>query len=346
MLALAACNKTPVDVNSMEGTASTGYLQMTFPDGIETKAAATSGEKKISTLLIAVFDQSGKLETLHECTADEIAAASEGIVMNVRTGTKTVWAIANVDPAKLSSASTLDAYGKAEVLLSETGDSGFAMKGEASQLAVKSDVTTAASITLRRFASRVSLVKVNNALPASYGKLTVKSAYLANVVCNDNIAQDAQATLWCNPLGHNGTPLTAANVIGNGSTVAENPGLTFCTVGTDVQNGASADFTGKYVYGFRNASAANPVARSQGFPKNGCKSVLYVIATIGGTDYWYPVLIDTMASNYSSNVELTITMPGQRPDDEDFGTLVTKGKLDATVTVSDWFDGSSYKETI
>ena len=348
VLCITGCNKTSGDFPEGGFSADApGILNLTLPELAATKAVATDDEKKLNSLYIAVFNSEGKLEISHDCSGTEISdIGTNGVTLNVKTGTKDVWAVANVAVSKFVSVNDIASFKAIEVLLSDASASSFAMEGSALGISVTAGKTSKASILLSRFAARVSLVKVSNSLPSSYGSLTVKSAYLANVVCNDNIGQTVKASSWCNRLGHSGTNLTEANVIGNGSTKAENASVTFRTIGNAVSNSGSVSLTGKSVYGFRNASTANPVARGNGFPVNGCRSVLYVIATIGGVDYWYPVGLGELKSNCSYNVSLTITMPGQRPGDDDFGSLITKGVLAASVTVTDWTDGSEYSETI
>lgn len=347
-VALAAvCCTAKVEV---ERTECDACLNLTFPQLVGTKAtvAATEGEKTVGSLYLAVFDASGKLENGHSCTADEIGdMGTDGITLKVKRGKKTVWAVANVDASKFSSARTLSDFEAVAVSLSEaSGLDDFAMKGSVKNVDVASSTPVNASIALSRFACRVALTKVTNSLPSSYGAMQVKSIYLANVVCNDNISQTASPSTWCNRLGHKGTQLTSGAVIGNGSTAAENATFTFRSVSASVAAGASQNITGKHVYGFRNVSEANPVKRSSGFPSNGCCSVLYVIATIGGTDYWYPIAVKGLCSNNNYNIELTITMPGQLPGDDDFGSLIEKGEVSALITVSDWESGATYTEVI
>ena len=327
--------------------APAGTVSLTISEEALTKAAATDGEKALNSLCLAVFGSDGKLELFRNCNSSDIqTASSDGLQLEVKSGTKCIWAVSNVDASKFSEATTLNTFRNVALQLGECSSASLAMKAEVQNLGVEAGRTTSAVLNLERFVSRVSLVKVVNRLPESYGTLRVKSMYLANVVCNDNISQSAAPQEWCNPLGHGGTVLSAGTVIGNGSVEAKYPDLTFRTIGADVANGASGQISGKSVYGFRNASQTAPVPRVNGFPENGCKSVLYVIATISGTDYWYPVVMDSLVSNCNYNVELTITMPGQRPEDDDFGGGVTKGCLEVGITVSDWSDGADRYETI
>ena len=345
--AMAVCCTAKVEV---ERTEEEACLNLNIPELIGTKAtvAASEGEKKISSLFLAIFDVSGKLEKTHVCSSDEIAGiGTDGVTMKVKRGKKTVWAVANVDASKFGSVKDLSSFESVTVSLNDaSGLDDFAMKGCLSGLDVSSSTPVNASISLTRFACRLSLTKVTNSLPASYGALKVKSIYLANVVCSDNIAQTVKPGSWCNRLGHKGTQLKESTVIGNGSTAAENAAFTFCNVAATVAAGKSQAISGKQVYGFRNPSEADPVKRSAGFPADGCCSVLYVIATVGGTDYWYPIAVKGLESNNNYNIELTVTMPGQRPGDDDFGSLIEKGEVKALVTVSDWTDGANYSEVI
>ena len=72
------------------------------------------------------------------------------------------------------------------------------------------------------------------------------------------------------------------------------------------------------------------------------KTRIVVTATIGGTKYYYPVLIDFPARNSAYTVELTITGLGSTDPDKP----VEKGSITATVTVDPWQNGTVYSETI
>lgn len=344
---MAVCCTARVEVEHTDSDAS---LNLTFPQMMDTRAtvAADEGEKHVGSLYLAVFDAAGKLEKSHECTADEIAGmGTDGLTMTVKRGTKTVWAVANVDASKFANVRSLAEFKSVQVSLADaSGLDDFAMKGSVENVNVTPSSPANASIVLSRFACRLVLTKVTNSLPESYGALQVKSIYLANVVCNDNIAQSASPSAWCNRLGHGGMQLKPETVVGNGSAVAENASFTFSTVAASVAAGQSKTLAGKQVYGFRNASETDPVERSSGFPSGGCCSVLYVVATVGGVDYWYPIAVKGLASNNNYNIELTITMPGQRPGDDDFGSLIDKGGIKALISVSDWTGGSTYTEEI
>ena len=72
------------------------------------------------------------------------------------------------------------------------------------------------------------------------------------------------------------------------------------------------------------------------------KTRIVVTATIGGTKYYYPVLIDFPVRNSAYTVELTITGLGSTDPDKP----VEKGTINASVTVEGWATGSIYNETI
>ena len=135
---------------------------------------------------------------------------------------------------------------------------------------------------------------------------------------------------------------TATGQIVDGSTyVASHPTLTFKSVGSSVANGASLTPTTPYLfYCYPNSTTTDATGWSSSFTAR--KTRLVVAATIGGTKYYYPVVIDTPARNTAYTVELTITGLGSTDPDKP----VQKGSITASVTVEGWASGAVYNETI
>ena len=123
--------------------------------------------------------------------------------------------------------------------------------------------------------------------------------------------------------------------------MASHPTLTFKSVGTSVANGASLTPATPYLfYPYQNLTANDANGWSSTFSAR--KTRLVVAATIGGTKYYYPVVIDTPARNTAYTVELTITGLGSTDPDKP----VVKGSINASVTVQGWSAGAVYEETI
>lgn len=358
-LTTVSCNKdnsTPVVMNPDEGA-----IAVTIGGEASTKAVAIAVEKQLSELTFFVFDKSGgsadgRLDIVKQATAAEIETfntndySGNWTIEKVKVGKKTVVAVANFPYARIASIKTLNDLKLIAVDLgdnSRTATAGkFVMYGE-TEVTVTAGTAATPSITLNRLVARVILHEFENKLPAIYGSVTVKSVYLANVVGNQNLGGTAvpAADKWLNKLGCKGSSYTAATVIGNGDVTAEVPEMTFrasnaaCALNATAQPDAS-------VYGFKNMSSTAPNKLSEGFNEGGAKSMFYVIVTIDGTDYWYPIELNGLEANYDYSVKLTVIGLGNRPDDSEFGKKISKENAIVSITVSDWANGTPVSEII
>lgn len=353
VLALASCNKeTP---QSVVLGPDEGNITISVTGEPATKATASAAEKKLNSLTFLVFDHSGgtadgNLDIVKQATAAELEtwnATNSGswVIQKVKTGLKTVVAVGNLAYDHIASIMTLADLRAIAIKLEDNARDSFVMYKE-----VEANVIAGSdpqpSITLDRFVARVTLDGFTNNLPAVYGACTLKSIVLANVVGNTNPSNTAAVSTWYNKLCCNGTP-APATVIGNGTVAAEVPTMTFETIGTSCPQGGEGLAPGKSVYGLLNSSETEPNLLASGWNTGGTYSVLYVIVTISGSDYWYPVpLKQKLEPNTDYSVRLTIVGLGQRPDDPGFGKPVSKEDATATVTVSDWTTGAEYTETI
>ena len=353
-LALISCNKeVPQAVNLGPDEAN---ITISVNGEPVTKATASAAEKKLNSLTFFVFDHSGgsadgNLDIVKQATAAELEtwnATNSGswVIEKVKTGTKTIVAVGNLAYGRIASIMTIADLRAIAIKLEDNARDSFVMYKEV-DVNVVEGTDPQPSITLDRFVARVTLASFTNSLPAVYGACTLKSIVLANVVGNTNLSNTAAVSTWYNKLCCNGTP-APATVIGNGSVAAEVPAMTFETIGTSCAQGdANKLAPGKSVYGFHNSSEVEPNALASGWNNNGSYSMFYVIATIAGTDYWYPIpLKQKLEENTDYAVNLTIVGLGQRPDDSDFGKPISKQDMTATVTVSNWATGANYIETL
>lgn len=349
MVALTSCNKDIVSENipdMPQEQVSEGQmiLSLDFPEAIQTKAVtayttAQTYESQVNSVQILVFDSAGKIDKYYNA-----GKTTSGISISTVTGAKTVWAVVNgpdlKDCAKLSDlqATALTLGGNNSI----TASTGFIMAGSASCTVGTSTVNCA--ITVSRFVSRVALVSVTNSLPASYGSLTVNCAYLSNVVGNQNMAGNASAATWYNKFGRADESTQVSSHIIDGSTYkASCPDLTYKSISGTAAVGASHTPSTPYLfYCFPNSSTTAPAAFSTSFAAQ--RTVLVVKATVGGTAYYYPVVLDDAAParNSSYTVGLTITGPGSTDPNQP----VAKGNMSASITVSPWASGAVYNETI
>ena len=336
---LAACNKLPAELPIAEGS-----LTVDLSGISATKATTgTTAENTVGNLSLFVFDENGMLDLAHNCSATEIQ--NKKAVLRIKTGTKTVYAAANLNPSLQEQASAVCRLSDLEALayaLSDNAPGGLVMRGSKSSVKV---TTSSASTTvpLTRGVARVSLSSVKNSLPAPYGTVKLERAFLCNVVGNQNLKGDAAPDIskYVNQEATRGH--VKSQVIGTGSVEAECPELTFKTLGESVASGKSQSYTNKFFYGFPNALKT---------PNNGFNAtftptatVLMVVVTIKDIPYYYPVpLSGGLAANTEYKVDLTLAGLGNTEDDP--FARIQKGELSVSVSVSAWTTGTGISETI
>ena len=314
-------------------------VSLDFEDEPQTRASsyvtAQTYETKVNDVQVLVFDSTGALNAYVDADTK-----TSGISISTTAGSKTVWAVVN--GPDLSSITTLSALQGTAVDLganSTTEATGFVMAGSTTCTVGSSAAT--ASVAVKRLVARVALQKINNSLPGSYGALTVNNVTLINVAGNQNLAGTASVSTWYNKMGRKDGATATGQIIDGSTYMASHPTLTFKSVGTSVANGASLTPTTPYLfYTYQNLTANDANGWSSTFSAR--KTRLVVAATIGGTKYYYPVVIDTPARNTAYTVELTITGLGSTDPDKP----VVKGSISASVTVQGWSAGAVYEETI
>lgn len=333
---LSFCTREPEPVRLSE-------LTVRWEDG--TTKAATEAEKKLSSLWFYVFDTNGMLDTAHACTEEDLTARKATI--RVKTGGKTVYAVANL-PATVQNAAngvaTLDELEAVTFALTDNGTNCFIMlaKGTATVAATAGDDCT---LTLERPVAKISLGTVSNSLPAPFGAINIQRAFLCNVVGNQNIARNAAASTWYNQNGTNEENGGKMATIGQGGHSAQAADFTYKNIN------ASVSLDGSYPGGQAFYAMPNSITAEPGNPAYGSSfvqtcTVLMVVAQIKGKDYYYPVPLNkTLAGNTEYAVNLTIIGLGNTLEDGPLNKI-EKADLRATVTVSDWTTGSSYTETI
>lgn len=322
-----------------EKKTATLNVSLDFEDDTHTKATSyvtsQTYETTVNNVQILVFDSTGALNAYVD--ADKSVA---GITINTTAGSKTVWAVVN--GPDLSSVTTAAVLSSKAIDLgdnSTTASAGFVMAG--STTCTVSSSTTTAIITVNRFVSRVALAKVTNSLPDSYGSLTVNNVTLTNVVGNQNLAGAATPSTWYNKMGRKDGATASSQIIDGSSYLASCPTLTFKSISSSVANGSSLTPSTPYLlYCYPNSTTTDATGWASSFTAR--KTRLVVTATISGTKYYYPVVIDTPQRNTAYTVELTITGLGSTDPDKP----VQKGTISAIVSVQGWASGAVYEETI
>ena len=340
-IAAIACSCEPEKdcLPCQEEKTATLNVSLDFEDDNHTKATSyvtsQTYETAVNNVQVLVFDSTGALNAYVD--ADKSVT---GITINTTAGSKTVWAVVN--GPDLSSVTTVSGLSAMAIDLgdnSTTASAGFVMAG--STTCTVSSSTATASISVRRFVARVALAKVSNSLPDSYGSLTVNSVALINVVGNQNLAGAATPSTWYNKMGRKDGATASSQIIDGSSYLASCPTLTFKSISSSVANGSSLTPSTPYLlYCYPNSTSTDAEGWSSSFTAR--KTRLVVTATISGTKYYYPIVIDAPTRNTAYTVELTITGLGSTDPDKP----VVKGSINASVSVQGWSAGAVYEETI
>ena len=340
-IAAIACSCEPEKdcLPCQEEKTATLNVSLDFEDDNHTKATSyvtsQTYETAVNNVQVLVFDSTGALNAYVD--ADKSVT---GITINTTAGSKTVWAVVN--GPDLSSVTTVSGLSAMAIDLgdnSTTASAGFVMAG--STTCTVSSSTATASISVRRFVARVALAKVSNSLPDSYGSLTVNSVALINVVGNQNLAGAATPSTWYNKMGRKDGATASSQIIDGSSYLASCPTLTFKSISSSVANGSSLTPSTPYLlYCYPNSTSTDAEGWSSSFTAR--KTRLVVTATISGTKYYYPIVIDAPTRNTAYTVELTITGLGSTDPDKP----VVKGSINASVYVQGWSAGAVYEETI
>lgn len=341
VLLAAGCSRLP----AADPTGTESELTVNLCGLPDTKATVgTDAENAVNNLSLYVFDADGMLDIAHACTSDEIARKTAKIT--VKTGVKTVYAIANMNESLAAQANAKYLLSELEAVtysLSDNLPAGLVMRGNMASVAVSAASGGSASVDLVRGVARVSLGSVKNNLPAPYGTVKVLHAFLCNVVGNQNLKGNASPDLasYVNRDATRGHVRT--QVIGTGSNTAECPDLTFCTLGDDIASGATKTYGNRFFYAFPNALTTP----NNGFtdPFTPTATVLMTVVRIKDRNYYYPVALKGgLAANTEYKVDLTLSGLGNK-EDNPFGKI-EKGDLTATVQVLAWTTGSPVSETI
>ena len=340
-IAAIACSCEPEKdcLPCQEAKTATLNVSLDFEDDNHTKATSyvtsQTYETAVNNVQVLVFDSTGALNAYVD--ADKSVT---GITINTTAGSKTIWAVVN--GPDLSSVTTVSGLSAMAIDLGDNStiaSAGFVMAG--STTCTVSSSTATASISVRRFVARVALAKVSNSLPDSYGSLTVNSVALINVVGNQNLAGAATPSTWYNKMGRKDGATASSQIIDGSSYLASCPTLTFKSISSSVANGSSLTPSTPYLlYCYPNSTSTDAEGWSSSFTAR--KTRLVVTATISGTKYYYPIVIDAPTRNTAYTVELTITGLGSTDPDKP----VVKGSINASVTVQGWSAGAVYEETI
>ena len=334
-----------------------GSLSLVISDGsaLSTKASDVtelSYEKAVNNLQIFIFE--GETLFRYEKISSGLGTLPYSKTYTaLKAGAYAVYVVANA--ADMGDVATEAALQEKVIHLSDcslTASQGFVMAGTTTTM-VGNGSTATASVALTRFAARVRLVSVTNEVPSTYaqsGAVTVKSVFLINALGTWNLGGTGVASEWVNLGGRASgkqASTTKSDYLSSASQV--NPSAyqaqVFRTDGNSVANGVAKNYSDFCLYSFPNAVTADHTGNTA-TTTDGAFARLVVLATVNGTDWWYPVTLfkdgKGLERNTSYDVRLIIRGTGSSDPNEPVG----KGDLTAEVTVNPWSPGAEYSETI
>ncbi len=377
-LCLAACtqnlNSETPEINNEanpELSQGEGILNVSVDlGGVMTKAQSTYNvvkdyEKQVNDIQILVFNndnagnnQQGAIQGYARITSSGSGEAQKsGNLIKVQAGKKRVYAVANCKD-DLSTIANIQQLEEWQIQLednSTTATEGFIMAGftdknsNNADLVVSAGETANVSISLNRFTSRIALVRVENDLASTYGDLVIDQVFLSNVVGNQNISGSEAISAWYNPQGRvNEQTPNSAHIIGSSDDmIATCPTLTYNGTALTVKKGSPQVYTTEnskhtpyMLYAYPNNTATDVTSYQSNF--SGAKTRLILSARIktdgaNYTRFYYPVVIPALERNKSYDVSVKISGFGVTDPQE----VISKGAIDATVTVSDWVMGDA-----
>lgn len=318
-------------------------LTINVKSDMSTKASggytdALDYERMAKKISVFVYDASGDL-----VAEETLSSSSSSTSMNILTGKKTVVAVVNLDVPSANKQSLSDLENMTINLGSNSIVSGFVMYGKKNCTVTSG--SNSVTVTVSRLASRVALRSITNGLASSLGNLTVKYAFLSNVVSEMCLGGgEPVGKEWINQEGRKDeSPRVSSHKIDGTSYTASLPSLTASNINSTVANGSSySPSTPQLMYCYQNYETAEPDGFHSSFAPQ--RTVLVVYAGYGGAYYWYPIVLNsgTIDPNTAYTVDLTITGPGSN----DPNIPVSKGSVDTSIDIAPWNPGDIYDESI
>jgi hypothetical protein len=318
--ALTACNKeAPVHQGQ-----STDKVELSVGiDGISTRATGIMGdatdEAKVQNIHVFVFN--GEI-------VDGYGTATDGsttLTIGCTAGSREIYAVVNASAADdLANVTSKTQFLAKSSELAEDVDM-FEMIGKKT---VDTKVQSSVTVEVDRFAARVVVRKVTNALTSPALKnqtFELVSMHLTNATGDINYGKTVDPTVWYNKMGVK---------TGLGS-------YTDDAIGEEIAPAASYG-TAHYFYSYPNGYdvASDYATWSER------RSILVLKVKIGTTLYDYPIVLPAFAANNSYEIdEIKITRPGNVDDgkdetnggsNEDEQVPVEGADCQFTITVNPW----------
>ncbi len=309
VLAAASCEMLPAGHETGLGQDRIP-VEVTVPQTMS-KVLGIADEDKVNSLQVYVFRENGMLDA---------SSSSDGnsLVVECNSGDMEFVALANAPV--LTGITTRSQLLEARTLLQDNSVSGFVMYGSAMKSVSPGNDNV--DITVARFAARISVKKVTNALGSGAYQdvdIVLKRIYLANAAGDIRYSGTGEPLVWLNKSGVC-TDIPALLSSGDLGSVS-------------ITNGESYG-TRHYFYCYPNGTQEDTAS-----PEWSPRYTRLVLETeILGKTFYYPVSIPDIKANHTYDLEdVRITRLGSTSPD----IPVETGSVSVTVHVKPWDEGSS-----
>lgn len=316
-MALASCNERNVYIPEKSVKDEMVELEVNVPLS-QTRIAGTASdadEKKVNTLQVFVFNESGALEAYGNEKASSLK-------LTCLPGSKKLLALVNAP--SLSDIAGLDDLQEKRSLLSDNSADGLVMISDVieEELTAENESVT---IEVARLAAKVVLGDVTNQMSLEVNQnktFTVTKVYLTNVAGDRLYLQDSDPLKWYNQMKYE----------------SDNTLPFLCDVCAETIAYEDTYSGSHYFYCYPNHIETDANAGSW-TPR---KTRLVVEAALGNQTCYYPLTLPQIDCNTEYVINLTVTRPGS-PDPD---IPVSTEDATFTVTVKDWTDGGERNEII
>lgn len=336
ILTLSSCNKmAEAGTHGYQPDDAYGTVSLSIDvDDAVTRASDNStygAEALVGDVQVLLFDNNGNVASY--------LGAGTSLNPSVRIKAGSYTCVAVINGPGLEMVRTKAEYDATALDLAAYNGSDFVMAGSASDVEVAQNADVQCTISASRFVSRVRLASVVNNCPVALGSVTLKRAYISNVVCNQNIGGTAVPSDFSNMYGV--AAIADSNSIIDGTTYPAVPAtLTLADLASaDLASGASTQ-PGSRMYAYPNPYEDAVKAWKASWTPTATRLVL--VAEVNGNEFYYPVAIPQMVRNTSYDVSMTITGEGLKDPQGDPSALADKGTLSVSIVIADWTSGTEY----
>lgn len=317
---MTACRKEDAAQESGDPSSESVTFTVDIENPVKTRAVGIIGDNtdecKVNTLQVFIFNGEA---------IDGYGSVNNAMSLNIgcTVGKRSIYAVVNAPDL------STEVTSKAELLakVSSLGESAtnLEMIGKKTDETIKAD-TKSVTIAVDRFASRIKVKKVTNALksPALRAQaFTIKSMYLINVAgdINYGMSDSYQVKTWYNKMSYQ---------------TSNNRGrMTYDPIDETVSADKS-HVTEHCFYAYPNDASHS--TSSEWSPRS---TMLILKVQIGKNLYNYPISLPVLESNISYEIEeIKITRPGNLDDGVEGGSdesgPVQGNECDFTITVNPW----------